>query len=65
MVNWSAFTKTLYRLYSTRRLDNKFIYNSLQEFVNDTRILTSVSTDHSPVHLSLSKENKHTKGNEF
>ena len=48
-----------------RRLDYIFISNSLQEFVNDTSILTSLSTDHSPVHLSLLKENKHTKGNGF
>ena len=40
-----------------RRLDYIFICNSLQEFVNDTCILTSLSTDHSPVHLSVSKEN--------
>ena len=26
---------------------------------------TSLSTEHLPVHLSLSKENKHLKGNEF
>ena len=47
-----------------RRLDYIFISNTLQEFVNDTRILTSLSTDHSSV-LSLFKEHKHTKGNEF
>ena len=47
------------------RLDYIFISSSLQEFVNDTSILTSLSTDHSPAHLSLLKENKHTKGNEF
>ena len=43
------------------RLDYIFISNSLQEFINDTSILTSLSTDHSPVYLSLLKENKHTK----
>ena len=48
-----------------RRLDYIFISNSLQKFVNDTSILTSISTDHSPVHLSLLKENKHTIGNGF
>ena len=47
------------------RLDYIFISNTLQKFVNDTRILTSLSTDHSPVHLSLFKEHKHTKGNGF
>ena len=48
-----------------RRLDDIFISNSLQEFLNDVSILTSLSTDHSPVHVSLFKENKHTKGNGF
>ena len=48
-----------------RMFDYIFISNSLQEFVNDTRILTSLSTDHSPVHLSLFKEQKHTKSNGF
>ena len=44
-----------------RRLDYIFISNTLQEFVNDTFL----STDHLPVHLSLFKEHKHTKGNGF
>ena len=47
-----------------RRLDDILISNSLLEFVNDTSILTSLSTDHSPVYLSLFKE-EHTKGNGF
>ena len=47
-----------------RRLDYIFISNSLQ-FVNDTSILTSLSTDDSPVHLSLFKKHKHRKGNGF
>ena len=41
-------------VFIQRRLDYIFISNSLQEFVNDTSILTSLSTDHSPIHLSLS-----------
>ena len=48
-----------------RRLDYIFISNTLQEFVNDTRILTPLSTDHSPVHLSLFKEHKRTNSNGF
>ena len=47
------------------RLDYIFISNSLQEFVNDTSILTSLSSDHSPIHLSLLKKNKQTKSNGF
>ena len=43
------------------RLDYIFISNSLLEFVNDASILTSsLSTDHSPVYLSLFKE-KHKR----
>ena len=35
-------------------------------FVNDTSILTSLSTDHSPVHLSLcSKRTSKQKGMDF
>ena len=39
-----------------RRLDYMFISNTLQEFVTMTEILTPISTDHSPVLFSLSKE---------
>ena len=48
-----------------RRLDYIFVSNSLQQFVNATSILTFLSTDHSPIHLSLLKQNKHTKCNRF
>ena len=50
---------------SILQVDYIFISNSLQEFVNDPRILTSLSTDHSPVRLFLFKVHKHTKGNGF
>ena len=48
-----------------RRLDYIFIFNGLEESVNDTSILTYLSTDHSQVYLSLLKKNKHTKDNGF
>ena len=38
------------------RLDYILILNTLQEFVTMTDILTPISTDHSPVLFSLSKE---------
>ena len=60
-----TFREKHFTRFTQLRLDYIFISNSLQEFVNDTRILTSLSTDHSPVHLSLFKEHKHTKGNGF
>ena len=67
--NPATSTFTFRQKHSTgfihRRLDYIFISNTLQELVNDTRILTSLSTGHSPVHLSLFKEHKHTKGNGF
>ena len=47
------------------KLNYIFISNSHQEFLNYTSILTFLSADHSPVHLSLLKENKHTIGNGF
>ena len=47
--------------YSTgfieRRLDYIFVFNGLQEFVNYTDVLLVISTDHSPVLISLSKDN--------
>ena len=39
-----------------RRLDYIFISNTLQESVIITEILTPISTDHSPVLISLSEE---------
>ena len=60
----SPSDKSLYRC-NQRRLDYIFISNSVQEIVNDTSILIFLSTYHSPVHLSLFKENKHAKGNGF
>ena len=36
-----------------------FISNSFQEFVNDISILTSLSTDHSLVHLCQKSTNTH------
>ena len=47
------------------RLYYIFISNGFQEFVNNTHILKSLSTDHSSVHLYLTKENKNIKGNGF
>ena len=39
-----------------RRLDYMFTSNTLQEFVTMKKILTPVSTDHSPALLSFSKK---------
>ena len=40
-----------------RRLDCIFVSNCLQEFVNYTDVLSAISTDHSPVLISLSNDN--------
>ena len=40
-----------------RRLDYILISNCLQEFVNYTDVLPALSTDHSPVLISLSHDN--------
>ena len=42
--------------FTQRRLDYIFILNTLQEFVTISEILTPISTDHSPVLFSLSRE---------
>ena len=38
------------------RLDYMLISNTLQKLVSMTEIMTSISTDHSPVSLSVSEE---------
>ena len=54
-----TFTQQHSSGFIQRRLDYFFISNVLQEFASTTDILTPISTDHSPVLFSLSKE----KGN--
>ena len=38
------------------QLEYIFLFNSLQEFVNYTDILPAISTNHSPVLISLSND---------
>ena len=45
-----------------RRLDFIFVSNCLQEFVNYTDVLPAISTDHSPVLISLSNGNSDNNG---
>ena len=45
-----------------RRLDYIFVSNCLQEFVNYTDVLPAISTDHSPVLISLSNDNSDNNG---
>ena len=47
------------------RLDYILISNTLQEFVIMTEILALISTDHSPLMLSLLKEKTNIRGKVF
>ena len=51
-----TFTQKHSSGFIRRRLDYILIWNTLQEFATMTDILTPISTDHSPVLFSLSKE---------
>ena len=60
-----AFTQKHSSGFIQRRLDYISISNTLQEFVTMTEILTPISTDHSPVLFSLSKEKTTIRGKGF
>ena len=45
-----------------RLLDYIFVSNCLQQFVNHTNVLLAISTDHSPVLMSLSNNNSDNNG---
>ena len=45
-----------------RRLDYIFVSNCLLEFVNYTDVLPAISTDHSPVLISVSNNNSDNNG---
>ena len=47
------------------RLDYIVIFNCLQEFVNNTDILFALSTDHSPLFISLLSDKSDENGNGF
>ena len=60
-----AFTQKYSRNSIHRRFDYILISNTLREFVTMTKILTLISTDHSLVLFSLSKEKSATRGKVF
>ena len=39
-----------------RRLDYFFISNNIQDFILDTNIMPAISSDHSPILISFSKD---------
>ena len=51
-----TFTQKHSSGFTQQRLNYILISNTLQEFVNMTEILATISTDHSPLLFSLSKE---------
>ena len=48
-----------------RRLDYFFISKNIQEFILDTKIIPAISSDHSPILISFSKEKQNSKSYEF
>ena len=48
-----------------RRLDYFFISNDIKEFILDTGIILAISSDHSPILLSFSKEKQNNKSSGF
>ena len=48
-----------------RRLDYFFIFNNIQEFILDSDIIPAVSSDHSPILFSFSKEEQDSKSSWF
>ena len=48
--------------YIQRRLDYFFVFNKLQQSINNTDILVSLSTDHSPISFTLRRSQITAKG---
>ena len=48
-----------------RRLDYFFISKNIQEFILDTKIIPAISSDHSPILISFSKEKQNSKSYGF
>ena len=48
-----------------RRLDYFFISNNIKEFILDTSIILAISSDHSPILMSFSKEKQNNKSSGF
>ena len=48
-----------------RPLDYFFISNNIQEFVLDADVIPAISSDHSPILISFSKEKQNGKSSGF
>ena len=59
--NQYAFRQNHVSGFLQRCLDYFFISNNIQEFILDTDIIPAISSDHSPILISFSKEKQHSK----
>ena len=60
-----TFTQQHSSGFIQRRLDYFYVSNDLQKFASNTDILSPISTDHSPVLFSLSKEKGNIRSKDF
>ena len=58
------FGKKSIRIFQ-RGLDYFFFSNSIQEFILDTDIISTISSDHSPLLISFYKEKQNNKSSGF
>ena len=63
--NQYAFRQNHVSGFLQRCLDYFFISNNIQEFILDTDIIPAISSDHSPILISFSKEKQHSKSSGF
>ena len=52
-------------MFFQRRLDYFFISNNIQEFILDTDITPAISSDHSSILISFSKEKQNNQSSGF
>ena len=60
-----TFRKNHFSGHMQRRLDYIFVSNTLQESLQETRILPSFCNDHSPILVSYNKTTKTSLGKNF
>ena len=59
------FRKKYVSGFLQRRLDYFFISNNIQEFILDTNIIPAISSDHSSILISFSKNKQNNKSSRF
>ena len=63
--NYKNNYKIMYFLFIQRRLDYFFVSNSLQDAITHADVFAALSTDHSPVTLSILKNKNHILSHGF